>query len=91
MIVIFEFVSYDGAFPNLCGGTLVLRIDGEEVEFPKCCMYSGGSVWFDDEWNEHVGIGEWSVNVPEKYANLKDEIERCVNEHVEWGCCGGCV
>lgn len=86
-----EFVSYDGAFPSLCSGTLVLRIDDEEVEFPKCCMYSGGSVWFDDEWNEHVGIGKWSVNVPEKYANLKDEIERCVNEHVEWGCCGGCV
>lgn len=86
-----EFVSYDGDFPNLCRGTLVLRIDGEEVEFPKYCMRSGGTVWFDDECGEHVESGEWSVNVPAKYANLKDEIERCVNENVEYGCCGGCV
>ena len=54
-----EFVSYDGDFPNLCSGTLVLRIDGEEVTFPKYCMRSGGSVWFDDEWHEHVESGEW--------------------------------
>lgn len=53
-----EFVSYDGDFPNLCSGTLVLRIDGEEVMFPKYCMRSGGSVWFDDEWHEHVASGE---------------------------------
>lgn len=86
-----EFVSYDGDFPNLCSGTLVLRIDGEDVVFPKHCMCSGGNVWFDDEWCEHVKSGEWSVSVPEKYANLKDDIERCVNENVEHGCCGGCV
>lgn len=35
-----EFVSYDGDFPNLCSGTLVLRIDGEKVTFPKYCMCS---------------------------------------------------
>lgn len=86
-----EFVSYDGDFPNLCSGTLVLRIDGEEVTFPKYCMRSNGSVYFDEDWHEYIECGEWSVNVPAKYANLKDEIERCVNENVEYGCCGGCV
>lgn len=55
------------------------------------CVAERLCCWFDDEWNEHITIGEWSVNVPEKYANIKDEIERCVNENVEWGCCGGCV
>lgn len=28
-----EFVSYDGSFPNLCHGRLVLRIDGVETVF----------------------------------------------------------
>lgn len=28
-----EFVSYSGKYPNLCHGTLTLRIDGVEVVF----------------------------------------------------------
>lgn len=28
-----KFVSYSGAYPNLCRGTLVLNIDGENVTF----------------------------------------------------------
>ena len=47
-----EFVSYDGKWPNLCSGKLVLSIDGVTVEFPEYCMNSGGSVWFDEEWME---------------------------------------
>ena len=86
-----EFVSYNGRYPNLCSGKLVLRIDGKEVEFPDYCMCSGGSVWFDDEYDEHVEWGEWSVDVPEKYANIREEIEDCVNQNVVWGCCGGCI
>lgn len=86
-----EFVSYDGRYPNYCSGKLVLRIDGKEVEFPDYCMCSGGSVWFDDEYDEHVEWGEWSVNVPEEYANIQKEIEDCVNQNVVWGCCGGCI
>lgn len=86
-----EFVSYDGSFPNLCSGTLVLLIDGEMVRFPKYCMYSGGSVWFDDKLEEHISHGKWSVEVPEKYAHIKNEIEECVNDNVPYGCCGGCV
>lgn len=86
-----EFVSYDGEFPNLCSGTLVLRIDGETVQMPDYCMRSGGSVWFDDEWNEHVTSGEWSVEVPAWLESLQNEIERVVNDNVRCGCCGGCV
>ena len=86
-----EFISYDGEYPNLCRGILMLNIDGETVEFPKYCMRSGGSVWFDDEWNEHVECGKWSVDVPEKYAHLQKEIEDCVNANVACGCCGGCI
>lgn len=52
-----EFVSYDGRFPNLCSGTLVLKIDGVERTMPQYCMSSGGSVWFDNDWGEHVESG----------------------------------
>ena len=86
-----EFVSYDGDYPNLCRGDLVLRIDGIEVDFPRYCMSSGGDVWFDDEWDEHVDCGRWSVDVPNEYAHLRKEIEDCVNANVPYGCCGGCV
>lgn len=57
-----EFVSYDGAFPNLCSGKLVLRIDGEERTFDRT-LISGGKVWFDDNWSDHVEEGEWRLEV----------------------------
>lgn len=85
-----EFISYDGEFPNLCRGELVLKIDGEIVRLDRC-LCSGGSVWFDSDWMEHIETGEWTVNVPEKYEYLENEITEVVNENVPYGCCGGCV
>lgn len=86
-----EFVSYDGKYPNLCSGILVLRIDGVEVAFPRYCMESGGSTdWHNDE----IYYGPWSLwndYIPVEYRHLKDEILRVVNENVPWGCCGGCI
>ena len=58
-----EFVSYDGAFPTLCSGKLVLRIDGIEHTFAGYTLISGGEVWFDDNWCEHVEDGEWMLAV----------------------------
>lgn len=86
-----QFVSYDGEYPNLCRGTLVLCIDGKNVTFPPYCMTSGGGVWFDDDWCEHVDYGAWKVDVPEEYKYLSEVIHDCVNANVPYGCCGGCV
>lgn len=86
-----EFVSYDGRFPNLCSGTLVLKINGVERVFPPHSLCSGGSVWFDKDWCEHVESGAWSVDVPDDLLEYADEIEACVNRNVQHGCCGGCV
>ena len=86
-----EFVSYDGKYPNLCSGTLVLRIDGTVITMPEHCMCSGGNVWFDEDWNEHVTSGEWGVDVPAFLAEYAEDITACVNANVPNGCCGGCV
>lgn len=86
-------IRYNGAYPNLCSGDLVVIIDDTEWEFPDYCLCSGGSVWFDDEWNENVESGEWEItkwpeNFPEEY---KPWVLSAVNEDIPHGCCGGCV
>jgi hypothetical protein len=87
------FVSYDGAYPNLCSGDLVLAIDGEPIAFPSHCLSSGGSVSFDEEWNENVSEGDWSISEwPSDFPEeLKNEALDIVNGNISHGCCGGCV
>lgn len=87
------FVSYDGDWPNACSGTLVLAVDEKPYTFPEFCLSSGGSVWFDDDWSEHIEQGPWSI---EKYPpgfpkELQEEAEFVVNMNIPYGCCGGCV
>lgn len=84
-----EFVSYDGAFPNRCSGTLVIKVNGVEYVLQNC-LDSGGhiSITEDDEIVEH---GEWRVCVPEELSRYQKQIAKCVNENVPWGCCGGCL
>lgn len=85
-----KFISYDGKYPNLCSGTLVLEIDGKEHSF-EYALISGGGVYFDSDWNENVTRGEWCVNLPDEFKHLKNIVEELVNDNVEYGCCGGCV
>lgn len=86
-----EFVSYDGAYPNLCTGQLVLKINGQVREFSRHCLQSGGTVWFDNDWNAHIENGRWSIDPPEDLEPLRKKIEECINENIPHGCCGGCV
>lgn len=85
-----EFVSYDGAYPNLCSGQLVLKINGLVRTFPRYCLHSGGSVWFDGR-DDHIETGCWSIDLPEDLEPLRKEIEECINENIPYGCCGGCT
>lgn len=85
-------VKYDGKYPCLCMGKLEVYLLGTDYVFPGG-LSTGGSVWFDDDWNEHVEKGYWSIrdwpeNFPEKY---KKELVAWVNDNVPHGCCGGCV
>jgi hypothetical protein len=56
-------------------------------------MSSGGSVWFDKGWDEHVEDGEWSIKEwPDKFPkNMKKAVIDKINEEILHGCCGGCV
>lgn len=82
-----KFISYDGKYPTLCSGCLVLEIDGERVTMPPFCLYSGGGI--SGDWEAYSG--EWHVDVPDKYLELKQEITDVVNDNVTHGCCGGCI
>lgn len=100
-----EFVDYNGRYPNLCGGILILRIDGEIYSFGGYYPFedpshefdsfwtSGGSVWFSSEWDEHVESGPWvlSGELPEFLKGHEKELIDIMNDNVPHGCCGGCV
>ena len=92
-----EFVSYSGSFPNLCSGTLVLRINGKEVSFGPCnhkFWFSGGNCGFDIMGNEAVTQGEWELwedEIPPKYRKYAQEMIDVFNANVPFGCCGGCI
>jgi hypothetical protein len=86
-------VKYDGAYPNLCAGSLQVTIGKKVWNFPKYCMQSGGNVGFTKERDEIVTCGDWSITefpegFPEKYESA---VVDAVNEQVQHGCCGGCV
>lgn len=86
-------VSYDGKYPILCSGVLVVTIDGIVWKFGDYCLSSGGNVTFDEEWNDEVDLGPWSIKewpagFPEELKEITLEV---INNNIEHGCCGGCV
>ena len=127
-----EFVSYEGKFPNLCEGLLVVRIDGRLYAFSPYSdrsMYrgfwsrdnrteileddsitkvfgfylkSGGRIdWGEDGESPKIVKGKWIID--DKSMKLengvrfilsgeqKSELEKVINQNIEFGCCGGCV
>lgn len=89
-----EFVKYTGKYPCLCLGVLTLLIDGEKFSVENA-LYSTGNVAFSENWqNPTIAKGPWTIDVkklPDKYKGLAEEIGECVNRHVPFGCCGGCI
>ena len=86
-------IEYDGEYPNLCSGTLRVTLGRSKKVWTGFELSSGGSVWFDDDWGEHVDSGEWDIiewpeRFPEKY---KTAVLEAVNSQIDHGCCGGCV
>lgn len=84
-----EFVSYDGEYPTLCSGTLVIKVNGKEMALNHV-MVSGGCYFYNDD---DVDQAPWCVSL-EKYPELmpyEEEIAECVNANIPYGCCGGCI
>lgn len=85
-----EFVSYEASSPWCwCRGVLTLKINGRETKLENCLQSGGHVSWADGE--DIVEEGPWIVHLPESLEKYHDEIERLVNDNVEWGCCGGCI
>lgn len=66
-----KFISYNGKWPNLCSGTLVLNIDGKDYTFRQV-LSSGGRIWFSDDWSDSgVEHGHWRLNVIQKNGKFR--------------------
>lgn len=88
-----KFVSYDGEYPNLCSGTLILSYGKKQYIFPSGSLYSGGYCCYNQDTREiEQGTGPWEiVNFPKEFPPfLRKEAEELVNENIPDGCCGGC-
>lgn len=99
-----KFISYSGKYPCLCCGILVLEIDGKQVSFgdksagKKNVIYDYDSFWNSGGWHldskDNLVKREWIVNyglLPKQYRKYIYEIDKVLNENVEFGCCGGCI
>ena len=94
-----KFISYDGKYPCLCMGTLILEIDGTKYSFGNKGKFhefwsSGGTCGFTGDWEANVTDGEWIINVdeiPEQFRQYANEIDEVFNDNVTYGCCGGCI
>ena len=88
-------VKYDGEYPNLCRGNLIVIIDGEEWKFPDYCLLSGGDIHRDDDCNMWATEGPWEIrDWPEGFPDdelLRLNVLEAVNTSIPFGCCGGCI
>lgn len=87
-----EFISYDGKYPNLCSGTLKLKVNNKLYALSHV-LVSGGCVNFSSYDEDEVSKGPWTIDLSQ-YKELepyKEEIAELVNENVSQGCCGGCL
>ena len=89
-----KFISYDGRYPNLCSGILILEADGKRYEFAPHSLSSGGGTYFTNGYQDnYVEEGDWAISqFPVDFPpELEDEAVRVLNDNVSQGCCGGCL
>ena len=56
--------------------------------------YSGGSCGFDNTGNAYKDEDEWQINInklAKEFQPIANELIKCMNSNVPFGCCGGCL
>lgn len=88
-------VEYDGQWPCLCMGHLVIWIDDVKWDFGSHSLSSGGAVLRDDDWNMWAEEGPWDIwDWPEGFPEdeyIRSNVIDAVNSEIMHGCCGGCI
>jgi hypothetical protein len=92
-------IEYDGKWPNLCSGRLVVTIQRCIIEgadgvwdFGTHVLRSGGAAGCTPGGGEFCMGGDWGIEEwPECFPRqMRASVTVAVNEQVEHGCCGGC-
>lgn len=66
-------------------------INGEKRVFHNA-LFSLARVYLHEGWQRWIVTkAPWRVRLPSDLSEYGEIIEECVNEHVPWGCCGGCA
>lgn len=88
-------IEYDGEWPVLCFGHLIVWIDDVKWDFGSHSLSSGGAVLRDDDWNMWAEEGPWEIwDWPEGFPDddlLKEVVLMEINSEIPHGCCGGCI
>lgn len=86
-------IEYDGKYPCLCMGHLIVWIDDVKWDFGRYSLSSGGHIHRNENWDMWATEGEWSIDeFPKDFPNeLKELVLLKINEEIPHGCCGGCI
>lgn len=86
-------IKYDGKYPCLCMGHLIVYINGIKWDFGNYSLLSGGRICRNEDWDMWAEQGEWSIcDFPAGFPEeLKEIVVAKVNEKIPHGCCGGCI
>lgn len=89
-----KFISYDGKWPNLCRGILIVEKDGKRYGL-NSVLVSGGCCGFNRDYSEsYIERGPWEIykeNLPQELQDDYHELLELVNDNIDYGCCGGCL
>ena len=85
-------ISYDGTYPNLCRGNLIINIDGKN--YSNIRLRSGGKINRCKSGRIHTFTNPWEVIFPQNFSwdlFLRRRISDMINNQIPHGCCGGCA